>query len=382
MLVIPETLKPLTFEENRKLVASSFHGNRIKSAFIEIFQATSAREIDTCLGYIDSLENKYEEPQRYYHTLKHLYELLSYIIRLEETDEYKNKLPKTFFDALIVLAYYHDAIFYPWQSDSELQSANLFLMHLFPDNNANLTEQQKAIYEAILDTKSHENASSTLSNYFMLFDMAIITQSSFNTLLEYEHNIFKEYQFAPYETYKIERIKLLEKFNAVTNRPEIASLIEYVKFRKISIGFYVGSFSPFHVGHLNVLKKAVKIFDKVIVARGKNPEKQNNINWKTNLAEILPHIQTLEFDGYIVDYVRNNIVNDYVNVALISGIRNTDDYTSKLKECRYNNFLCLPTEEQIQTVFIPSDAEYEHISSSDIRVMESIKKDSAKEYIL
>ena len=59
---------------------------------------------------------------------------------------------------------------------------------------------------------------------------------------------------------------------------ELTHLIDYLSNFKPNIGLFAGSFNPFHKGHYNVLIKAEMIFDKVIIAFGANPEK-NDRKW-------------------------------------------------------------------------------------------------------
>ena len=62
----------------------------------------------------------------------------------------------------------------------------------------------------------------------------------------------------------------------------------------MKVGVYAGSFNPFHRGHYDILVKAEKIFDKVIVARGINPEKTNELLPLPNtIMENLPTVVLL-----------------------------------------------------------------------------------------
>ena len=54
-------------------------------------------------------------------------------------------------------------------------------------------------------------------------------------------------------------------------------MIDILETWRPKIGLYAGSFNPFHKGHLNIIMKAEEIFDKVIIARGINPTKKNEI---------------------------------------------------------------------------------------------------------
>jgi len=107
-------------------------------------------------------------------------------------------------------------------------------------------------------------------SFLISADLNILDQP-FDKLLEYEKQIFKEYQFVDYKIYKPKRLEVLQQLN---KNGRLNLLIEHVKQSKPLIGVFCGSFNPFHKGHYNVLQKAEKIFDKVIIAFGKNPDKK------------------------------------------------------------------------------------------------------------
>ena len=74
---------------------------------------------------------------------------------------------------------------------------------------------------------------------------------------------------------------------------------------KLKIGFYAGSFNPFHIGHYNILSKAEEIFDKVIIGVGVNYEKRKNK--KHDLPDIIKDREIIEYDGLITDVLKNII---------------------------------------------------------------------------
>ena len=65
------------------------------------------------------------------------------------------------------------------------------------------------------------------------------------------------------------------KFINHINQKNIRLLIIYIETRKIRVGIYAGTFNPITTGHLNIIEKSNKIFDKVIIAFGNNPEKES-----------------------------------------------------------------------------------------------------------
>ena len=140
-------------------------------------------------------------------------------------------------------------------------------------------------------------------------------------------------------------------------------MIEYVTFRKPSIGVFCGSFNPFHKGHYNVLQKAERIFDKVIISFGKNPDKTNR-TW--DIPNSIKNRQLTEYNGLLTDFVASL----GYDVVVIKGLRNSTDFQYEQNQYRYIQEL-MPG---IKIINIFCDKEFEHISSSGIRTLEKYNK--------
>ena len=181
--------------------------------------------------------------------------------------------------------------------------------------------------------------------------------NDFNVYYDNAMAIFKEYQFVDYETYKVERRKILEKYDV--NPDWIKATDKFVP----KIGVLAGSFSPFHKGHMNILNKAEKIFDKVIIARGINPEKSNDLR---PLPECLSYRQIEYYDGLLTDFI-DSLGYD---VTLIRGLRNSIDLQYELTQFQYMQEF----KPDIKIISIFCDKEFEHISSSSIRMLEKYGK--------
>lgn len=297
------------------------------------------------LGISDSVLNRYEEAHRFYHTTTHLIDVINQLSKLDIFD-----------DELFLAAVYHDAVYDPQANDNEEKSAGLFLEEA---KSTSLNKLQKdSIYKLILDTKSHK-ASSEKSKSLIDADLNILEQP-LSKLIDYEHQIFKEYQFVDYKVYQPKRIEVLKELNV---NGKLNSLIEYVTFRKPSIGVFCGSFNPFHKGHYNVLQKAERIFDKVIISFGKNPDKTNR-TW--DIPKSIKNRQLTEYNGLLTDFVESL----GYDVVVIKGLRNSTDFQYEQNQYRYIQEL-MP---QIKIINIFCDKEFEHISSSGIRVLEKYNK--------
>jgi len=140
----------------------------------------------------------------------------------------------------------------------------------------------------------------------------------------------------------------------------------------MKVAVYAGSFNPFHKGHYNILQKAEKIFDKVIIARGYNPEKKNDL---VALPNIIMNRAVMQYSGLLTDFIQTL---PFENITLIRGLRNSVDLQYEMNQYRYLQDL-MPS---IQMVSIFCDKEYEHISSSGIRTLSIFGSDKVKDYLL
>jgi len=139
------------------------------------------------------------------------------------------------------------------------------------------------------------------------------------------------------------------------------------------IGLYAGSFNPFHKGHYNILLKSKAIFDKVIIARGINPEKNNEF---VGYPPIIANYETImEYSGLLTDFIEELESKEH-DVTLIRGLRNSTDLQYELTQYRFLQEL----KPDIKVVSIFCDKEYEHISSSAIRMLQKYGK--GDEYLL
>lgn len=141
----------------------------------------------------------------------------------------------------------------------------------------------------------------------------------------------------------------------------------------MKLGIYPGSFNPWHEGHDDILTKALKVFDKVIVAVGTNPDKSGKANLKRIHYCIIgkalydDRAEVKQFDGLLVDYVRE-IGAD----AVIRGLRTGSDLEYERAQQYWNEDLGI----RVPTVYFLCDRKHSHISSSAIRSIKAVKKSS------
>ncbi len=298
------------------------------------------------LQFNSDVINRYDEPHRFYHTLEHIEFVLK---QLHNADILKH-------DEVFLAAVFHDIIYDPQSKTNEEDSADYFMDAA---RSSGLTiDQKEHIKQLILDTKHHK-PSVPFSEGLIDADLSIFN-ASFDKLIKYEKQIFKEFQFVDYKAYKPKRIEVLQQFN--TNG-KLNHLIDYVNSVEPMIGVFAGSFNPFHKGHYNVLQKAEKLFDKVIIAFGKNPDK-NDRSWA--IPKTIGNRQQAEYNGLVTDYIESL----GYDVTVIRGLRNSTDFNYEQNQYRYIQEL----KPDIKIVNIFCDKEFEHISSSGIRTLEKYNK--------
>ncbi len=178
--------------------------------------------------------------------------------------------------------------------------------------------------------------------------------------LQIEKFYFKIYQHVDYTVYKKARIAHLQNIN---QNNILTPLIDYLNFYQPRIAVFAGSFNPFHKGHYNILLKAERIFDKVIIAFGENPE-------KTKRTFPVPYtIQNRQIEHYST-LLTDFIVKLSYEVTVIRGLRNSTDFHYEQNQYRYMQELF----PNIRIINIFCDKMYEHISSSGIRTLEKYNK--------
>lgn len=128
----------------------------------------------------------------------------------------------------------------------------------------------------------------------------------------------------------------------------------------MKIAVYPGSFNPWHKGHADVLQKALKVFDKVVIAVPSNVGATSaNVG-----VSLYPNITVIEFDGLLSDYVKQKDFD-----AVIRGLRNGNDLQYEMNLQYWNEDLGI----QIPVFYVITDRTLSHISSSAIREIEELR---------
>lgn len=132
----------------------------------------------------------------------------------------------------------------------------------------------------------------------------------------------------------------------------------------MKIAVFPGSFDPITKGHVDLIKRAAPLFDKIIVAIGINSQKkylfslEQRLAWLNTVFEKDDNIFVDHYQGLTADYCKK------VNAThLVRGLRNSSDFEYEKTISQINNII----GEGIETVFLISKPEYSHISSSIVR---------------
>ncbi len=135
---------------------------------------------------------------------------------------------------------------------------------------------------------------------------------------------------------------------------------------------YPGTFDPITNGHTDLVERAARLFDKVIVAVAVNPEKATAfpVDIRVNLArEVLSNIQNAEvccFDNLLVDFVRQRGAG-----VILRGLRAVSDFEYEFQLASMNRNLA----PEIETLFLTPAEQYAYISSSLVREIASLGGD-------
>lgn len=138
------------------------------------------------------------------------------------------------------------------------------------------------------------------------------------------------------------------------------------------IAIYPGSFDPITYGHLDIITRCSKKFNKVIVAVLNNQSKKVVFSIEDRVAMIkeltseYPNVQVDNFDGLLIDYAKKKEAD-----VIIRGLRAVSDYEYEMQMSLYNKQLF----PEIETMFLVSDTKYSYLSSSIVKEIASYHGD-------
>lgn len=142
----------------------------------------------------------------------------------------------------------------------------------------------------------------------------------------------------------------------------------------MKIAVFPGSFDPITIGHADIIRRALPLFDKIVIAIGVNSQKQSlfsfdqRMNWLNEVFKNEPKIEVNYFEGLTAHFC-NKIGAKY----LIRGLRNASDFDYEKTISQLNSIV----GKELDTVFLIATPQYSHISSTIVREIIKGKGDAS-----
>lgn len=133
------------------------------------------------------------------------------------------------------------------------------------------------------------------------------------------------------------------------------------------VAVYAGSFNPIHLGHIDIIKRAVKIFGRVIVIVTNNSSKHYAVSVEDRMSLVQQTIESEMLDSYVevIRLEEGESVADFcmaeVVDVLVRGIRSSADTSFELMMAEVNR------DNKIETVFLPCEPAHSNYSSTMVR---------------
>jgi pantetheine-phosphate adenylyltransferase len=132
----------------------------------------------------------------------------------------------------------------------------------------------------------------------------------------------------------------------------------------VSIALVPGSFDPFHNGHLEVVERAAVLFDEVIVAALRNPQKATSLfdldERRQQIADSTAHLGNVRIVS--VSTLLVDVARDVNASAIVKGLRAVSDFETELQMAQMNRSL-----SGVETLFIPTSSKFSFIASRLLR---------------
>ena len=143
----------------------------------------------------------------------------------------------------------------------------------------------------------------------------------------------------------------------------------------MKIAIYPGTFDPVTNGHIDILERALKLFDKVIITIARNTAKNPLFTEEeriTLLRQVTKHFKNVEVDsfkGLLVEYVKKRNA-----ISVVRGLRAMTDFEYELQMALMNRKL----DETMETIFLMPNEKYTYLSSNFVREIARLGGDVSK----
>lgn len=140
----------------------------------------------------------------------------------------------------------------------------------------------------------------------------------------------------------------------------------------MSIAVYPGSFDPVTYGQLDIIKRSIRVFDKVIIGVLINSEKnpmfstEERVEFLLEATKDMDNVEVKSFSGLLVDFARENHAD-----ITVRGLRAVTDFEYELQIAQINNKL----DSNLDTMFFTTSTEYAYLSSTIVREIASYHGD-------
>ena len=136
----------------------------------------------------------------------------------------------------------------------------------------------------------------------------------------------------------------------------------------MKIGVYPGTFDPITNGHIDIIRRSLQVFDKVIVAVAPNPKKKpifdihDRVEMIQEATRDIPNVEIEIFEGLLAEYMKRKNAH-----AIIRGLRAISDFEHEFMMALMNRKL----DSEVETVFLMPSEEYSYLTSSAIKEVAS-----------
>lgn len=140
----------------------------------------------------------------------------------------------------------------------------------------------------------------------------------------------------------------------------------------MKIAVYSGTFDPITNGHMSILERAAKLFDKIYIAVAEETYKQTlfSVDERVNLikesTKNFPNVETEKFTGLLVNYAHSKGA-----IANVRGLRVISDFEYEMQMASFNRHL----SPELETIYFTADGKFSMVSSSMIRNIARLKGD-------